>query len=162
MLRITMTLLACCAVATVGCMDSTTQKGSEGKAVYSEPDQNAGFDGSGSSSEGFTTTGSGLQYRIISPGTGRHPSRDDSVLCHYRGTLPDGTEFDSSYKRGQPLEFPLNGVIAAWTEGVPLIGEGGKIELIAPPHIAYGPRGMPPVIPPNATLHFEVELISVQ
>ena len=83
------------------------------------------------------------------------------VKVHYRGTLPDGTEFDSSYKRGQPAAFPLGGVIPCWTEGVQRIKVGGKARLTCPSAIAYGPRGAGGVIPPNATLHFEVELLDI-
>jgi len=84
------------------------------------------------------------------------------VKVHYRGTFPDGKEFDSSYKRGEPTEFPLNGVIPCWTEGVQLMKAGGKAKLTCPPAIAYGTRGAGGVIPPNATLNFEIELISIK
>jgi FKBP-type peptidyl-prolyl cis-trans isomerase len=107
-------------------------------------------------------TPSGLQYRIIREGTGRSPKATDTVVTNYRGTLIDGREFDSSYKRGEPATFPLNHVIPAWTEGLQLIKEGGKIELFAPPNLAYGEQGAPPVIGPNETLIFDVELISIK
>lgn len=110
----------------------------------------------------FTETASGLKYRILRKGDGRKPAATDSVKCHYRGTLDDGSEFDSSYSRGEPASFPLNGVIAGWTEGLQLIGEGGKIDLEIPYQLGYGERGSPPKIPPKATLHFTVELIAVQ
>lgn len=106
----------------------------------------------------FTTTESGLKYRILRQSDGRKPTAADTVLCHYKGTLDDGTVFDSSYRNGSPIDFPLNGVIPGWTEGLQLIGEGGMIELEIPSDLGYGARGMPPVIPPNATLHFIVEL----
>ncbi|MEW4530874.1 FKBP-type peptidyl-prolyl cis-trans isomerase [Maioricimonas sp. JC845] len=109
----------------------------------------------------FKTTDSGLKYRILKKGTGTMPTSADTVKCHYRGWLDDGTEFDSSYKRGEPTTFPLGGVIPGWTEGLQLVGEGGKIELEIPSELGYGQRGAPPVIPPGATLHFEVELIEV-
>ncbi|WP_437206492.1 FKBP-type peptidyl-prolyl cis-trans isomerase [Planctomicrobium sp. SH664] len=109
----------------------------------------------------FKTTASGLQYKIIKPGNARKPTASSNVTCHYKGWLDNGREFDSSYKRNEPFRTSLGGVIPAWTEGMQLIGEGGEVELIAPPQLAYGPRGMPPVIPANATLHFRVELIKV-
>lgn len=109
----------------------------------------------------FQTTASGLKYRIVKAGSATKPSAADTVKCHYRGWLDDGTEFDSSYKRGEPATFPLGGVIPGWTEGLQLVGEGGKIELEIPSELGYGQRGAPPVIPPGATLHFEVELIEV-
>jgi FKBP-type peptidyl-prolyl cis-trans isomerase FkpA len=104
---------------------------------------------------------SGLVYRSLKDGSGASPGTTDTVRVHYRGTLVNGTEFDSSYKRGQPAEFPLNRVIPCWTEGVALMKPGGKAKLTCPPAIAYGPRGAGGVIPPNATLHFEVELLGV-
>ena len=94
-------------------------------------------------------------------GAGASPSATDKVKVHYRGTFPDGKEFDSSYKRNQAIEFPLNGVIACWTEGVQLMKIGGKSKLTCPPAIAYGARGAGGAIPPNATLQFEIELIAI-
>ncbi len=108
------------------------------------------------------TTPSGLVYQSIKDGTGASPAASDTVKVHYRGTLLDGKEFDSSYKRGEPIEFPLSGVIPCWTEGVQKMKPGGKAKLTCPPAIAYGARGAGGVIPPNATLNFEVELISVK
>ena len=107
------------------------------------------------------TTASGLVYEVLQEGTGESPKATDTVKVHYRGTFPDGKEFDSSYKRGEPTEFPLNRVIPCWTEGVQRMKPDGKAKLICPPAIAYGARGAGNVIPPNATLNFEVELISV-
>ena len=107
------------------------------------------------------TTSSGLIFKLIKQGTGPSPSATDNVKVHYRGTLMDGKEFDSSYKRGQPLDFPLNGVIKCWTEGVQRLQVGGKAQLTCPPGIAYGERGAGGVIPPNATLQFEVELLGI-
>jgi FKBP-type peptidyl-prolyl cis-trans isomerase FkpA len=108
------------------------------------------------------TTPSGLVYQSLKEGTGASPAATDTVKVHYRGTFPDtGKEFDSSYKRGEPTEFPLNGVIPCWTEGVQKMKPGGKAKLTCPPSIAYGSRGAGGVIPPNATLNFEVELVSV-
>ena len=109
------------------------------------------------------TTASGLVYESLKDGTGVSPKASDTVRVHYRGTFPDsGKEFDSSIARGQPLEFPLSGVIPCWTEGVQKMKVGGKAKLICPPAIAYGARGAGGVIPPNATLNFEVELLSVR
>ncbi len=111
---------------------------------------------------GAVTTPSGLVYQSLKEGTGAAPAGTDTVKVHYRGTLADGREFDSSHKRGEPTEFPLNRVIPCWTEGVQLMKPGGKARLTCPPAIAYGSRGAGGVIPPNATLQFEIELISVK
>ena len=111
----------------------------------------------------FETTDSGLKYRIIRPGNDTKPEPSDTVNAHYAGTLDsNGREFDSSYKRGEPIDFPLNGVIKGWTEGLQLIGEGGAIQLIIPPELGYGARGAGGAIPPNATLRFNVELMQVK
>jgi FKBP-type peptidyl-prolyl cis-trans isomerase FkpA len=105
---------------------------------------------------------SGLVYKSLKDGTGASPTATDVVRVHYRGTLQDGKEFDSSHKRGQPAEFPLNRVIKCWTEGVQKMKVGGKAQLTCPPGIAYGERGTPGgPIPPNATLNFEIELLAV-
>jgi FKBP-type peptidyl-prolyl cis-trans isomerase len=111
--------------------------------------------------EGVKVTASGLQYKIIKPGSAKKPKPTDQVEVHYKGTLIDGTTFDSSYDRGEPAKFPLNGVIPGWTEGLQLIGEGGKVFLYIPYTLAYGEAGMGNVIPPNSTLVFEVELIKI-
>lgn len=110
---------------------------------------------------GAKVTASGLVYRSLQDGQGSSPMASDKVKVHYRGTFPDGKEFDSSYKRNQAIEFTLNGVIPCWTEGVQLMKVGGKAKLTCPPAIAYGSRGAGRVIPPNATLQFEVELIGI-
>jgi FKBP-type peptidyl-prolyl cis-trans isomerase FklB len=112
--------------------------------------------------EGVKTLPSGLQYKVITPGTGKSPKLTDTVTTHYRGTLIDGKEFDSSYKRGEPATFPVSGVIAGWTEALQLMKEGAKWQLFLPPNLAYGERGAGRDIGPNATLVFEVELISVK
>ncbi len=112
--------------------------------------------------EGVKILSSGLQYRVIKEGAGKMPKADDTVVTNYRGTLTDGTEFDSSYKRGQPATFPVNGVIAGWTEALQLMKEGSKWELFIPSNLAYGERGAGNVIGPNAALIFEIELISVK
>lgn len=109
------------------------------------------------------TTSSGLVYQSLKDGTGAQPAATDTVKVHYRGTFPDGREFDSSYQRGQPAEFPLNRVIRCWTEGVQRMKVGGKAKLTCPAAIAYGERGTPGgPIPPNATLQFEVELLDIR
>ena len=107
------------------------------------------------------TTSSGLTYLALVEGKGASPVASDVVKVHYRGTLMDGTEFDSSYARNQPAEFPLNRVIKCWTEGVQRMKVGGKAKLVCPPAIAYGERGAPGAVPPNATLNFEVELLGI-
>ena len=108
------------------------------------------------------TSQSGLQLQMLKEGSGPSPTASDVVKVHYRGTLTDGKEFDSSYARGAPAEFPLNRVIKCWTEGVQRLKVGGKARLTCPPAIAYGERGAGGVIPPNATLVFEVELLGIQ
>jgi len=108
------------------------------------------------------TLPSGLQYKILTPGTGPKPTATDSVVCNYRGTLIDGKEFDSSYKRGQPATFPVGGVIKGWTEALQLMPVGSKWQLFVPSDLAYAERGSGPDIGPNATLIFEVELLSIQ
>ncbi len=110
---------------------------------------------------GAVVAASGLVYRALKDGTGASPTASDKVKVHYRGTFPDGKEFDSSYKRGEPIEFALNGVIPCWTEGVQRMKVGGKAKLTCPSAIAYGARGAGGVIPPNATLLFEVELLGI-
>jgi FKBP-type peptidyl-prolyl cis-trans isomerase FkpA len=115
-----------------------------------------------SAAAGPVTTSTGLVYQSLQEGTGASPAASDTVKVHYRGTFMDGKEFDSSYKRGQPIEFALNRVIPCWTEGVGRMKPGGKAKLTCPPAIAYGAAGAGGVIPPNSTLQFEVELISVR
>ena len=108
------------------------------------------------------TTASGLVYQSLREGSGPSPAATDTVKVHYRGTLPNGREFDSSYARKEPAEFPLDRVIRCWTEGVQRMKPGGKARLTRPPSIAYGERGAGGVIPPNTTLQFEVELLEVR
>ena len=112
--------------------------------------------------EGVVTLPSGLQYKIITAGTGPKPAASDSVVCNYRGTLLDGKEFDSSFKRGQPATFPVSGVIKGWTEAVQLMPVGSKWQLFVPADLAYGDRGAGPDIGPQSTLIFEVELLSIE
>jgi FKBP-type peptidyl-prolyl cis-trans isomerase FklB len=114
------------------------------------------------SKEGIVTLPSGLQYKILKDGTGPKPASTDTVVCNYRGTLINGTEFDSSYKRGEPTSFPVNQVIKGWTEALQLMGVGSKWQLFIPSELAYGERGAGNDIGPNATLIFEVELLSIK
>jgi len=112
--------------------------------------------------EGVKATASGLQYKVVKEGTGAQPKETDTVIAHYRGTLIDGTEFDSSYKRGQPATFPVSGVIKGWTEALQMMKAGSKYQLFIPANLAYGERAVGPDIGPNSTLIFEVELLDVK
>src|SRR5438094_4291091 len=112
--------------------------------------------------DGVKTTASGLQYKVMKEGNGPQPKATDIVTVNYRGTLMNGTEFDSSYKRGEPATFPLNGVIKGWTEGVQLMKVGSKYQLFIPSNLAYGDRAVGPDITPNSTLIFEVELLGAK
>ncbi len=112
--------------------------------------------------KGVITTESGLQYMVLEKGDGPKPKATDAVSVHYRGTLIDGTEFDSSHKRGKPVTFPVNGVIAGWTEALLLMNVGSKYKLFIPPNLGYGERGASQVIGPEATLIFEVELLGIE
>lgn len=129
-----------------------------GKAVREDGER---FLAENAKKKGVTVLPSGLQYTVIKEGNGAKPLATDRVKCHYEGTLPNGTIFDSSYKRGEPAVFPLNGVIAGWTEGVQLMNEGAKYRFFIPYHLAYGERGAGQAIPPYAALVFDVELIEV-
>jgi len=125
--------------------------------------EGASFMANNANAEGVVTTASGLQYQVLQEGTGPHPTASDTVTVHYTGTLLDGTVFDSSVERGQPISFPLQGVIAGWTEGVQLMPVGSKFRFWIPPELAYGTRGAGNgVIPPNATLIFDVELLGIE
>jgi FKBP-type peptidyl-prolyl cis-trans isomerase FklB len=121
----------------------------------------AAFLAANATKPGVVTLPSGLQYKVLTPGTGAKPTATDSVVCNYRGTLLDNTEFDSSYKRGQPATFPVSGVIKGWTEALQLMPVGSKWQLFIPADLAYGERAREP-IGPNATLVFELELLSIQ
>lgn len=112
--------------------------------------------------DGVITTASGLQYTVLKEGTGKSPKATDTVVCHYEGFLTNGTVFDSSIQRGEPAAFPLNGVIAGWTEGLQLMKEGGKNRFFIPYHLAYGEAGAAGSIPPYAAIIFDVELIEVK
>ena len=111
--------------------------------------------------DALQTTASGLKYKHVRPGSGRSPGRSDKVTVHYAGWLMDGTPFDSSYSRGETTSFPLDRVIPGWTEGLQLMAEGGATTFVIPPALAYGRRGAPPVIGPDATLVFHVELVRI-
>ncbi len=112
--------------------------------------------------DSVVTLPSGLQYKILKQGSGKRPKATDTVTVNYRGTLIDGTEFDNSYKRGQPETFTLNGVISGWTEAIQLMPQGSKWMLYVPPELGYGSQGSGPAIPPNSVLIFEVELLAVK
>lgn len=108
-----------------------------------------------------TKTPSGIEITMLNEGSGAKPKASDTVKVHYKGTLTDGTEFDSSFRRREPATFPLGGVIPCWTEGVQSIKAGGRAKLVCPPNLAYGARGVPGTIPPNATLVFEIDLLEI-
>jgi FKBP-type peptidyl-prolyl cis-trans isomerase FkpA len=151
-------LLMLLSVATIACSSSTESKTTETQA----PKLNArDYLDKAAAEPGATRTASGLVYRELRAGTGSSPAASDTVKVNYRGTLVDGTEFDSSYKRNEPISFPLSGVIPCWTEGVQKMKVGGKSQLVCPSSIAYGENGQPPVIPGGATLIFEVELLGI-
>ena len=134
------------------------QQAEAGKAVREAGER---FLAENAAKEGVTVLPSGLQYVVLTEGTGAKPKATDRVKCHYEGRLTDGTVFDSSYRRGEPAVFPLNGVIAGWTEGVQLMAEGAKFRFFIPYQLAYGERGAGQSIPPYAALVFDVELIEV-
>ena len=131
----------------------------KGKAAKAEGEQ---FLAENAKKEGVKTTASGLQYQVLRDGNGKQPKATDQVECHYEGTLIDGTKFDSSYDRGQTATFPLNQVIAGWTEGLQLMHEGAKYRFFIPYQLAYGERGAGASIPPYAALIFNVELVAVK
>lgn len=131
----------------------------KGKAAKAEGEQ---FLAENAKKEGVKTTASGLQYQVLRDGNGKQPKATDQVECHYEGTLIDGTKFDSSYDRGQTATFPLNQVIAGWTEGLQLMHEGAKYRFFIPYQLGYGERGAGASIPPYAALIFDVELVAVK
>jgi FKBP-type peptidyl-prolyl cis-trans isomerase FklB len=145
------------------------QKESQEKQMAAQAEQSAKNQAEGaaylaenSKKEGVITTDSGLQYKSLIAGDGAKPGKSDRVKVHYRGTLIDGTVFDSSYDRGEPIVFPVTGVIAGWVEGLQLMQVGSKFELTIPSKLAYGANGSGPVIGPDATLIFEVELLAIE
>jgi FKBP-type peptidyl-prolyl cis-trans isomerase FklB len=140
----------------------TAQREGQKKAAEKNLAEGKKFLAENAKKEGVTTLPSGLQYKVIAKGTGASPKRTDNVTVHYKGTLIDGTEFDSSYKRGKPATFRVDGVIAGWTEGLQLMKPGAKWLLFVPSNLAYGERGAGSRIGPNSALVFEVELISVE
>jgi FKBP-type peptidyl-prolyl cis-trans isomerase len=157
--QLSLTLTLAAALVLLGC-NKATQTTDEKKAGTNAPDAKA----SGSAATGETkTTGSGLKYQVLKHGTGAvSPKATDTVNVHYHGTLLNGTVFDSSVQRGQPISFPLNAVIPGWTEGLQLMKVGDKFKFEIPPNLAYGPNSPSPAIPPNSTLVFEVELLGIQ
>lgn len=142
-----------------------TQMEAQREAFAAQADENLtlgqAYLAENSSKTGVTTTETGLQYEQLEAGEGASPAVTDVVKVHYRGTLIDGTEFDSSYSRGEPISFPLSGVIPGWTEGLQLMQVGEKARLVIPSDLAYGPNGMGNAIGPNETLVFEVELLEI-
>ena len=149
-----------------GFMQELRAKQAEKQKAEGEKNQKAGeaFLAENKKKDGVVTTASGLQYKIETKGTGRIPTSNDTVVCHYRGTLLDGTEFDSSYKRGQPMEFGVRGVIRGWTEALVMMPVGSKWKLFIPSELAYGERGSRGVvpIPANSVLQFDIELIDIK
>ncbi len=144
--RIWTTVLACLALVTCSC---ASRLAGPGLIDADAPEE-------------FSSTDSGLKYRILRKSSGDKPTASDRVTVDYSGWLDDGTVFDSSYERRGPASFVLSNVVPGWTEGLQLVGEGGMIELEIPSELGYGARGQPPVIPPNATLHFKVELHEIE
>jgi FKBP-type peptidyl-prolyl cis-trans isomerase FklB len=153
------------AKAAIGALQVEMRKKQEEKmAIAGQANQKEGeaFLAANKAKDGVVTLPSGLQYKILTTGTGPKPAPTDSVVCNYRGTLINNTEFDSSYKRGQPAKFPVTGVIKGWTEALQLMPVGSKWQLFVPADLAYGPRAAGPDIGPNSTLIFEVELLSIE
>ena len=150
-------LAAFVALAFAGAMVLSAQQ-----PAPSQKDAGAAFLAETAKKPGVQKTASGLLYEIVKAGDGPKPAATDMVKVHYKGTLIDGKEFDSSYKRGAPATFPLNRVVPCWTEGVQKIKVGGKATLTCPPATAYGERGAGGVVPPNATLTFDIELLAIE
>ena len=154
-----LSVISVVAVCLVGCNNKAPVKSVDSAATSSAP---AVTSPSATTSE-WTTTASGLKYKVLKHGTGTtSPKATDTVKVHYHGTLLDGTVFDSSVERGEPISFPLNRVIPGWTEGVQLMKVGDKFKFEIPPNLAYGPASPSPKIPPNSTLIFEVELLAIE
>ncbi len=144
-------------------LEKLQQSQNEKQKVEAEANKKKGeeFLEANKAKEGIKVTESGLQYRVLTEAKGQKPKDGDTVVVHYKGTLIDGTEFDSSYKRDQPAEFPVDAVIPGWTEALKMMSKGSKYELFIPPNLAYGERGRPS-IPANSVLQFEVELIDIK
>jgi FKBP-type peptidyl-prolyl cis-trans isomerase len=140
------------------------QRQMDASSAAVQPNLEAGkaFLAENATKEGVKTTASGLQYKVLTEGKGKKPAATDKVKVHYEGRLLDGTVFDSSYKRGEPISFPLSGVIPGWTEGVQLMGTGSKYQFYIPQELAYGLQGSPPTIPGGSTLIFDVELLGIE
>jgi FKBP-type peptidyl-prolyl cis-trans isomerase FkpA len=155
-MRVCLVLLAC---VLISCSSSNSEK----KASADQPTtaNQQDYLAKAGAEAGAVKTASGLIYKELRAGTGASPKASDMVTVNYKGSLTDGTEFDSSYKRNEPATFPLGGVIPCWTEGVQMMKVGGKSQLVCPAAIGYGERGSPPVIPGGATLVFEVELLGI-
>ena len=141
-------------------VEKTAMSHQEAKRVEMAAEGRAYLDSYGKQ-EGVVTTGSGLMYKVITAGTGAKPTEDDRVRCHYKGMLTDGTVFDSSYDRGEPIDFPVTGVIEGWTEALQLMPTGSKWEVVIPYELGYGERGAGGAIPPYSTLIFEIELLEI-
>ncbi len=157
-MRIQVTLALAAAVCLLGC-SKPTEPAAEKPAASPAPNAQA----ANAQKSEMITTSSGLKYQVLKHGTGTvSPKATDTVKVHYHGTLLDGTVFDSSVERGEPISFPLNGVIPGWTEGLQLMKVGDKFKFVIPPNLAYGPNSPSPKIPPNSTLVFEVELLGIQ
>jgi UDP-GlcNAc:undecaprenyl-phosphate/decaprenyl-phosphate GlcNAc-1-phosphate transferase len=150
--------------AMIAFQNDLVKKQSQGKLTAADENKKTGeaFLAENKKKEGVVTLPSGLQYKILKAGKGKKPTDADTVECHYRGTLIDGTEFDSSYRRGQTASFPVNGVISGWTEALKLMPVGSKWQLFVPSQLAYKERGAGAEIGPNATLIFEVELLGIK
>jgi FKBP-type peptidyl-prolyl cis-trans isomerase len=158
MIRLSATMAA--ALLLLGC-NKSTQSTTEQSAGANPPAASSAA--AASPKNEMKTTASGLKYQVLKQGTGTvSPKATDTVNVHYHGTLLNGTVFDSSVQRGEPISFPLNGVIAGWTEGLQLMKVGDKFKFEIPPNLAYGPNSPTPAIPPNSTLVFEVELLGIQ
>ena len=157
-LTLALGLLAGCGVK----VDKTTMEKNPSEKSDSQPVNGETFLAQNAKKEGVVTTASGLQYKVIQSGTGESPKLTDRVKVHYHGTLIDGTVFDSSVQRGQPIFFPVNGVIPGWVEALQLMKVGDKWRLFIPAKLAYGDQSPSPAIPPNSALIFEVELLGIE
>jgi FKBP-type peptidyl-prolyl cis-trans isomerase FkpA len=157
-----MRLLPCfLSILLISCSSSSSSSPESASAPQPAPTDSKGALDKAAAEPGAVRTPSGLVYRELTAGSGESPKATDTVTVNYRGTLVDGTEFDSSYKRNEPAQFPLNRVIPCWTEGVQKMKVGGKSKLVCPSALAYGEQGSPPTIPGGATLIFEVELLNI-